>query len=108
VPSLADLSLNRRVGAALNCLEMWPSLDVPQRYELLAVALWPDPEVTMPAGPPSRPLAHATARERLIAVDTVVRLHMSTWEVASRYDVTERTVRAWVQQVEREEVRRVG
>jgi Homeodomain-like domain len=97
VPTLADLSLKRRLGAALNVLELYPSLDVPQRHELLACAIWPSPDVTVPAGSPApEPRSHATPRERLVAVDMVVRLHMSTDEVASRYDVTERTVRRWI------------
>jgi hypothetical protein len=106
VSTLADLSLQRRIGAALNVLESWPSLDVPQRQELLAVALWPAAEVTLPEGRPAPPpLRHATPRERQVAVDMVVRLHMSTFEVASRYDVTERTVRRWISETEAAEPR---
>jgi hypothetical protein len=93
---LGDLSLDRRIGAALRVIKMYPTLDVPQRHELLVVALWPDPTVTLPAAllPVVRP--HATARERRAALDMVVRSHMSTVEVAARYAVTDRTVRRWV------------
>jgi hypothetical protein len=93
---LRDLSLARRIGAALNCLETWPSLDVAQRHELLAVALWPDPDVTIPSGQPAPgPLPHATARERQAAV-MLARGGLSTFEVATRYAVSERTVRRWI------------
>ena len=94
---LADLPFARRIGAVLNCLDAWPTLDVAQRHELLAVALWPAPGVTLPDGSPApEPRSHATPRERMVVVDMVVRLHMSTHEVASRYDVAERTVRRWI------------
>ena len=93
---LGDLSLDRRVGAAVNVIWQFPSLDIPQRHALVAAALWPDPTVTLPQGEPAAaPLPHATARERQAAVE-LVRGGVSTFEVADRYAVAERTVRRWV------------
>jgi len=95
VATLDNLPLERRVGAALNVLETWPSLDVTQRHELLAVALWPDQTVMIPSGEPTGPLPHATAEERQAAVE-LVRRGVSTSDVAARYAVSERSVRRWI------------
>jgi hypothetical protein len=95
VATLADLSLLRRVGAVLGVLELYPSLDVPQRHELLFVALWPSDGTTVPGKRLPVPRPCVSPRERAHAVDLVVRLHLSEEEVASRYDVTPATVREW-------------
>ena len=96
--TLAELSLLRRLGAAPSVLETWPSLDVTQRHELLAVGLWPGDATTIPGKPPPVPRTRVSRRERECAFDLCRPLHMDESEVASRYGVTVATVRGWVQE----------
>jgi len=102
VATLADLSLQRRVGAYLNCLADYPTLAVEQRYELFEAALWPAGGRTLPGKPPPAPRTRVSPRERAHAVDLVERLHLAEEEVASRYDVTPATVREWCRRLRSE------
>lgn len=94
---LGDLPLRRRVGAALNVLDLYPCLSVEQRHDLVCAALWPAEGTTLPTGRvPVEVRVRTSERDRAVAVDLVTRLYLDEEEVASRYCVTTSTVRTWV------------
>jgi hypothetical protein len=115
VPTFASLSLKRRCTAAINCIDQ-VALTVPQRHEIVALALWPSdldlpgavrrdalqaPDVDLrPARPEprlvaqTRPIAVSTAAQRAHARE-MFRRGASISEIAEEFGVSWMTARAW-------------
>ena len=115
VATFAQLSLERRAVAALNVIDNSPGLTIPERCELVCLAVWPTdallpgpvirgpgepPDVDLrPAGPPRpatrHPATTATAEQRARAREAF-RSGASIQAIADELGVTWMTARGWV------------
>jgi len=117
VSTFANLSLERRAVAALNVIHSQPGLSIPERHELVFLAVWPSdialpgevtsdevetpavdqrPRRRVPPVPLQRPRVSSPVTARTpLDVQTRYRAGASITELAEEYGVEWLTARRW-------------
>ena len=97
--TLRDVPLRLRVRGALEVVTSDAGLDIPARYAIVAMAIWPDAVATPAAAPADLPYPQRWPAEVRLAAVAAYQAGATARAVGERFGVPAPTVKDWVRRL---------